>query len=158
MQSQAVTNLIRADASSGEALVGQIQLVRLTNSGGNTLITRAAHSDAAGNVYELQSAGFALPDMANLTINGLPLAAPCDATALLVASPGLLRRHWTHFTKQGAPGDRGGPVDIDVREGVAAVLLSTSSDPVQVNPLPGTAANVNGTAVAYLVVMPTITQ
>lgn len=54
MQSQAITNLIRANASSGEAVLGQQQLVRVNNGGGNTLVTVALHSDEAGYVYELQ--------------------------------------------------------------------------------------------------------
>ena len=156
MQSQAITNLLRVDAGTGEAAVGQVQLARLPGSGGNTLVTRAVHADAGGFVYELQSAGFAIAEMGNLTINGQPLAAPCDATVLLVASPTLARRHWTHFARRGAPGDSGGPVDVDVRGGVAALLLGTSTDTVQVNALPGSGANVNGTAVAYLVVLPTL--
>ena len=156
MQAQAITNLLKVDASTGEAAVGQIQLVRLPSSRGNTLVTRALHGDAGGYVYELQQAGFSLPAV-NLSINGAPLAGLGDATTLLVASPTLVRRHWTHFVRAGAAmADSGGPVDVDVRGGVAALLLSSSADLFQANALPGTAANVNGTAVAYLVVMPTL--
>ena len=87
----------------------------------------------------------------------MALAGLGDATTLLVASPTLVRRHWTHFVRAGAAmADSGGPVDVDVRGGVAALLLSSSADLFQANALPGTAANVNGTAVAYLVVMPTL--
>ena len=46
---------MRADAVTGEAVVGQIQLVRLPSSGGNTLFTPALQSDDAGTVYELQA-------------------------------------------------------------------------------------------------------
>jgi hypothetical protein len=157
MQSQAITNFMRVDAASGEADVGQIQLVRLPSSRGNTLVTRAVHGDGGGFTYELQQAGFAIAGMGNLTINGRPLSAPCDATTLLVASPTLNRRHWTHFVRNGtSTGDSGGPVDVDVRGSVAALLLSSSADLIEVNALPGSAPNVNGTAVAYLVVMPTL--
>jgi hypothetical protein len=156
MQAQAITNFIRADAGSGEAEVAQIQLVR-AGARGNTLLTKAVHGDAGGYTYELQSAGFALENMANLTLNGAPLAPPCDATALLIASPTLIRKHWTHFVKAGAAtGDAGGPVDVDVRGAAAALLLSSSADLVQANALPGSASNVNGSAVAYLVVLPTL--
>jgi hypothetical protein len=89
MQSQAITNMMRADATSGEAVNGQIQLVRLPSSSGNTLLTPAVQCDAAGVVYELQNAGCCLPHMANLTINGQPLAGPGDSLALLVVSPDL---------------------------------------------------------------------
>ena len=158
MQAQAITNLLRVDAASGEAMIGQTQLTRLTNTRGNTLVTRAAHADARGNVYQLQAAGYAIADMANLTISGQPLSAPCDATVLLVSTPGLARLHWTHFARQGSPGDGrdAAPSDIDVRGEVVAALLATSADAVQVNALPGSRANVNGSAVAYLVVMPTV--
>jgi hypothetical protein len=157
MQAQAITNFMRVDAGTGEADVGQIQLVRLPNTRGNTLLTLAVHGDAGGFTYELQKAGFAIADMGNLTINGEPLSPPCDATTLLVASPALNRRHWTHFVRNGSStSDSGGPVDVDVRGSVAALLLSSSADLVEVNALPGSAANVNGSAVAYLVVMPTL--
>jgi len=38
---QAITNLMRADPASGEALMGQLQLARLPSSSGNTLFTPA---------------------------------------------------------------------------------------------------------------------
>ena len=158
MGSQAITNLVRANASGGEAIVGQQQLVRLTNTKGNTLLTTAVHADASGFVYELQSAGYALPNMANLTINGLPLNGPSDTTALLVLSPDFNRReHWTGFLAPGAPGDAGGPVDIDVRGGAAAFVLTSGSESVQVGALPGTGpTGRGGPLVGYLVVMPTL--
>lgn len=158
MQAQAITNFMRVDASTGEAAVGQIQVARLPNTRGNTLVTRALHADASGFSYELQQASFAIERMGNLTINGLPLAPPCDATTLLIASPALARRHWTHFVSADAASasDRGAPVDVDVRGAVAAALISSSAELVQVNALPGSAPNVNGSAVAYLVVLPTL--
>ena len=158
MQAQAITNFLRVDAGTGEAAVGQIQVARLPNSRANTLVTRAVHGDARGYSYELQQASYAIERMGNLTINGLPLAPSCDATTLLVASPALARRHWTHFVSAAAASaaDTGGPVDIDVRGAVAAALISSSADLVQINALPGSAPNVNGSAVAYLVVLPTL--
>lgn len=59
-QAQAITNFLRVDPVSGETVVGQIQLVRLANSAGNTLITIGSQSDAAGNVYLLQNAACCL--------------------------------------------------------------------------------------------------
>jgi hypothetical protein len=125
MQAQAITNFLRVDAGTGETAVGQIQVARLPSSRGNTLVTRAVHGDARGFSYQLQQAGFAIERMGNLTVNGLPLAPPCDATVLLIASPTLERRHWTHFVSADAASaaDSGGPVDVDVRGAVVAASL-----------------------------------
>jgi hypothetical protein len=154
---QAITNLIRVDARSAEAILGQQQLVRLTNTKGNTLLTVAVHSDSSGFVYELQDAGFAMPNMANLTINGLPLNGPSDASALHVLNSDLTRReHWTHFVTPNATGDRGAPVDIDVRGRTVAFVMTSSSANVEVGALPGTSPNSGGSPVGYLVVMPTL--
>jgi hypothetical protein len=157
MQSQAITNLLRVDASTGEAIVGQIQVTRLPNRGsGNTLLTTAATADAAGNVYLLQNAACCIPNMPNLTVNGLPLAGFSDAVVLHVLDARLETRHtWTHFTR---PNSTGGsdPGDIDVRGGLVALVMQTNTDSVLVAPVPGTASNVGGARVGYLVVLPTV--
>jgi hypothetical protein len=157
MQSQAVTNLLRVDAATGEALVGQIMVTRLPSRGsGNTLLTTAASSDAAGNVYLLQDAACCIPNMPNLTVNGLPLAGWTDAVALQVLDARLETRFaWTHFVR---PNSTGGsvPVDIDVRGGLAALVMQTNTDSVQIAPVEGTENNEGGALVAYLVVLPTV--
>lgn len=156
MQAQAITNMLRVDASSGEVIVGQIQLVRLANTQGNTLITVAAQSDTAGVVYELQNAACCLPNMANLTINGQPLAGPTDATALHIVSPNMEVRHtWTHFIAAGSGGSTTA-IDIDVRGEVVAAIMLSAAEMVTAGALPGTSGNVGGAAVGYLVVLPTV--
>lgn len=157
MQSQAISNLVRVDASTGEAILGQQQLVRLLNTGGNTLVTVAIHADEAGNVYALQDAGFSMPNMANLTINGLPLSGPADASALNILSPTFEERlHWTNFAALGAHGEGGSPIDLDIRGPSVALLFSSNNENVQVGALPGSAPNSGGAPIGYLVVMPTV--
>jgi hypothetical protein len=157
MQSQAITNLLRVDGATGEVLVGQIQVTRLPGRGsGNTLLTMGATSDAAGNVYLLQNAACCIPNMPNLTVNGLPLAGWSDAVALQVLDERLETRFaWTHFTR---PNSTGGsePGDIDVRGSVVALVMQTDTDSVLAAPVAGTASNVGGARVGYLVVMPTV--
>jgi hypothetical protein len=157
MQSQAVTNLLRVDAATGEVLVAQIQVARLAGRGsGNTLLTTGAMSDAAGNVYLLQNAACCIPNMPNLTVNGLPLNGWSDAVTLQVLDARLETRFtWTHFAKPNSTGGSS-PGDIDVRGGLVALVMQTDTDSVQVAPVPGTAANTGGARVGYLVVLPTV--
>ena len=159
MAAQAVTNFVRVDPSTGEAIVGQLQLARLPSSGkGNTLLTLAAQSDAGGNVYLLQMAACCIADMANLTVNGQPTAPNVDATVLQVLDASLSRRaHWTHFVAPGGSGGGGAPVDVDVRGGLVALAMTTAAEMVTVRPLPGTgAAAAGGAPVGFLVVLPTL--
>lgn len=159
MAAQAVSNFMRVDPATGEAIVGQLQLARLPSSGkGNSLFTLAAQSDEAGHVYLLQAAGCCIADMANLTVNGQPTAANVDATVLLVLDSSLSRRHtWTHFVAAGSSGGGGMPVDVDVRGGLVALAMTTAAEMVTVRPLPGTgAAAAGGAPVGFIVVLPTL--
>jgi hypothetical protein len=160
MQSQAITNMLQLEAASGEVIVGQVQLVRVgPRGGGNTLLTLAAQTDEAGVLYELQAAAFCLPNMGNLTVNGIPTAAPADASALLVLDGNMRRRlHWTDFGAMGGGGGGGAPVDLDVRGAVVALALNAKGGMVTDGALPGTGGDsATGAPVAYLVVMPTVT-
>ena len=95
--------------------------------------------------------------MNNLTINGEPLNGPSDTTALLILNADLNKReHWTGFQAPGAVGDHGDAVDIDVRGKTVAVIMTSSSECIQVNALPGTGPNSGGAPVGYLVVLPTL--
>lgn len=162
MQSQAITNMLQLDAASGEVIVGQVQLVRVgPRGGGNTLLTLAAQTDEAGVLYQLQAAAFCLPNMGNLTINGIPTAAPSDASALLVLDSNMRRRlHWTDFAAAGSASGGGGggfPVDLDVRGSVVALALNANGGMVTDGALPGTVGtSATGAPVAYVVVMPTV--
>lgn len=156
MQAQAITNFLKVDAEKGETVVGQLQLVRLQSTQGNTLVTLAAQSDEGGNVYLLQAAACCLPNMANLTVNGQALVGPTDSTALHVLNPSMTQRlHWTHFI---APNgfSSGEPVDIDVRGAAVAVVMTTGSPMALAGALPGTNASATRAPVGYLVVLPTI--
>lgn len=156
MQAQAITNLILADAESGEARLGQNMVARLSNTGGNTLVTMAAITDESGNVYGLQDAACCIDSMANLTINGQALLGPSDAVTLVVLSPDLrTRHHWTHFTAPTRPGSQSA-VDLDTRSGAVALLLNSEAEMAAVNQLPGASAPSPGKqgAFGYLVVLP----
>lgn len=157
MQAQAITQLLRVDAASGEVALAQTQVVRLPSGGGrgNTLLTLGAHSDERGALYLLQDAACCIPNMPNLTVNGLPLNGYSDATVLQVLDASMSRRFaWTHFAKPGSKG-ASAPVDIDVRGGLVALAMQASSDNVEVGALPGTGLDPAGAPVAYLVVLPT---
>lgn len=159
MQSQAITNMMRVDAISGEAIIGQLQLARLSSSGGNTLLTPALQSDATGTIYELQDAGCCLPAMGNQTINGEPLAGPGDSIALLVLPPDMNKRlAWTHFVpaSAGTSNDHGNAVDIDVRGGTVALAMNANGPLVEFGALPGTGVTTGGPQVGYIVVLPTL--
>jgi hypothetical protein len=159
MQSQAITNMLQLEAASGEVIVGQVQLVRVgPRGGGNTLLTLAAQTDGAGVLYELQSAAYCLPNMGNLTINGIPTAAPADASALLVMDSNMRRRlHWTDFSAVGGGGGGGFPVELDVRGSVVALALNAKSGMITDGALPGTGGvSTTGAPVAYVVVLPTV--
>ncbi len=161
MQSQGITNMLQLDPASGEVIVGQVQLVRVgPRGGGNTLITLAAQSDAAGVLYQLQAAAYCLPNMGNLTVNGIPTAPPGDATALLVLDGAMRRRlHWTDFGAAEGGSGSSAPVDLDVRGGVVAMALNAAGAMVTDGALPGTAGgSASGAPVAYVVVMPTVSS
>jgi hypothetical protein len=86
MQSQAISYFAQLDAVSGQVLVGQYNLVRLSNTAGNTLGTVAI--DAAGdNIYLAQTAACCIENMANLTVNNQALSGPADAAVLQVRHP-----------------------------------------------------------------------
>jgi hypothetical protein len=156
-QAQAITNFLRVDPKSGEALVGQIQLARLPSSGGNTLLTLAASSDTSGNVYLLQSAACCIANMGNLSVNDLPTQASGDGVALHILSADLEHRyHWNDFTTGGGVQGSQVPVDLDVRGSAVAVLLLSSGDMVQVGALPDTGPSGSGAPVGYLVLLPTV--
>ena len=158
MQAQAITNFLRVDAGSGEVQVAQIQVARLPSGArhGNTLLTVAAQADAAGNVYLLQNAACCLPNMPNLTVNGQALNGWSDAAALHVLDARLAVRHtWTHFVRPNSTGNSEA-VDIDVRGELVALVMQTSTDSVTAAPIAGTASNVGGARVGYLVVLPTV--
>ena len=158
MQAQAITNFLRMDAGSGEVQVAQIQVARLPSGArhGNTLLTVAAQADAAGNVYLLQNAACCLPNMPNLTVNGQALNGWSDAAALHVLDARLAVRHtWTHFVRPNSTGNSEA-VDIDVRGELVALVMQTSTDSVTAAPIAGTASNVGGARVGYLVVLPTV--
>ena len=159
MQSQGITNMLQLDAGSGEVIVGQVQLVRVgPHGGGNTLLTLAAQTDEAGVLYQLQAAAFCLPNMGNLTVNGIPTAAPADASALLVLDSAMRQRlHWTDFAAAGSGGGGGFPVDLDVRGSVVALALNAKGGMVTDGALPGTGgSSATGAPVAYVVLLPTV--
>jgi hypothetical protein len=144
---------------TGEVIVGQIQLTRLGaggGGGGNSLFNRAAQTDAAGRVYELQAAACCIPNMGNTSINGQRTVAPGDATALHILSADLTERfHWTSFASAAAPRDASEPVELDVRGGAVALVLNAPPGMVESGVLPGAGADAAGALVAYLVVLPT---
>lgn len=161
MQSQAITNMLRVDPVVGEVIVGQQMVARLPSGPqrANTLMTLAAHSDEAGNLYLLQLAACCIANMGNLTLNGQPLAPNVDATVLQIVSPSFTHRiAWTHFIAAvNTTGGGGGPVDVDVRGGAVAVVMTSGADMVTAQALAGSSSNVGGAPVGYLVLMPTVT-
>ena len=96
--------------------------------------------------------------MGNLTINGIPTAAPADASALLVMDSNMRRRlHWTDFSAVGGGGGGGFPVELDVRGSVVALALNAKSGMITDGALPGTGGvSTTGAPVAYVVVLPTV--
>lgn len=157
MQSQAITQLLRLDPAAGEVALAQTQVARLPTGPrrGNTLLTLGAHSDGAGTLYLLQDAACCIPNMPNLTINGMPLNGWSDAAVLQVLDASMARRlAWTHFARPGSVG-ASAAVDIDVRGGLVALTMLASSDNVLVSAITGTGPHPAGVPVAYLVVLPT---
>lgn len=158
MQAQAVTNIMKVDSGTGEIIVGQLQVTRLANTRGNTLVTYAAQSDTNGNVYLLQSAACCIANMGNLTINGnIPLSGPGDATVLHILSPTFEQRyHWTHFVKNNGTMGSGNPVDIDIKKNTVAVALTSNGDLVTSGNVPNTVGNTGGDPVGYIVILPIV--
>lgn len=156
MQAQAITQFLRVDPASGEVALAQTQVVRLPTGGrGNTLLTLGAQSDESGALYLLQNAACCIPNMPNLTVNGMPLNGWSDAAVLQVLDAPMANRFaWTHFAR---PGSKGGsaPVDIDVRGSLVALAMQASSDNVLVDAIEGTGVDPTGAPAAYLVVLPT---
>ena len=75
--------MIIANGATGEGIAGQLQLARLgPGGGGNTLRNVAAQTDAAGNLYELQDAAYCIPNMGNLTVNGISTSEWADSIVL----------------------------------------------------------------------------
>jgi hypothetical protein len=160
MQSQAITNMLRLDPTSGQVVMGQIQLVRLGENGsgnGNTLITMGVQTDARGFFYELQASACCIPFQKNLTVNGQTLQASGDGSALLILSPDLQRRiTWTEFVVNGSVGEGGWPVDIDVRGDAVVLAMNAGTKMAIVNALKNTATTL-GPAAGYVLVFPTVT-
>lgn len=180
---QALSNLMRVNASTGEVIVGQLSVAILPSSGrGNSLLTLAGTTDEAGTLYLLQNAGCCLPFMTNLTVNGRPLAGNVDASALAILPPTMAsRHHWTFFATSSSSaqleaesverahadtspltgpvpwgGAPSGAVDIDVRGGTVALLLNSNGPMVSAGALPGTGYSPSGQPAAYLVVLPAV--
>jgi len=160
MQSQAITNMLRLDPTSGQVVMGQIQLVRLGENGsgnGNTLITMGVQTDARGFFYELQASACCIPFQKTLTVNGQTLQASGDGSALLILSPDLQRRiTWTEFVVNGSVGEGGWPVDIDVRGDAVVLAMNAGTKMAIVNALKNTATTL-GPAAGYVLVFPTVT-
>jgi len=138
--------------------VGELQLVRLHSTQGNTLRPKAVAMDANGVTYILHDAGCCMPDMANKTINGKPLAGASDATSFMALDPNFKNRlHWTHFTPAGGQGSQSA-IDISTRGGRVAILAATNGAMVEENPIEGTEAPSTAgdaaTMAGYLVVLP----
>jgi hypothetical protein len=94
--------------------------------------------------------------MPNLTVNGQALNGWSDAAALHVLDARLAVRHtWTHFVLPNSTGSSEA-VDIDVRGELVALVMQTNTDSVTVAPIAGTASNVGGARVGYLVLLPTV--
>ena len=85
--------MIVANGATGEGIAGQLQLTRLgPGGGGNTLRNVAAQTDASGNVYELQEAAYCIPNMGNLTVNGVKTSACKRVHGCLPRNVTLLRQ------------------------------------------------------------------
>lgn len=158
MQAQAITYAASMDPDTLQVEKGELQLVRLSSSGGNTLRPKQAAMDANGVTYILHDASCCMPDMANKTINGKPLAGSSDATSFMALHPNFRDRlHWTHFTPAGGKGSQFA-VDVSTRGGRVALLAASDGPMVQADEIKGTSApdssKPGAPTVGYLVVLP----
>ena len=160
MQSQAITYAAQMDPSTLQVIRGELQLVRLSNTGGNTLHPKQLAVDSQGVSYIIHDASCCMPDMANKTVNGQPLQGSADATSFMALHPNFKDRlHWSHFTPAAGGGSQHA-IDISTRGGRVALLAASNGAMVEADAIPGTsppAGPGKGKAEAtggYLVVMP----